>query len=611
MYIRQTTTRSRTEDTSYTTFRLVQSVRVDGKVRQQTLLNLGRHFAIPREQWPELVQRAEALRSGGTELSFGEPEDPALERAAEEIAERLRARESAAVEASPKVDDIQEVRVDSLETCRCRSVGVEHVALWALEQLGLPELLNELSDHRTLNRVALASIVARMARPASERATHQWLRLRSAAGELLDLDFERQSPMQLYRASDLLMRHRERIESHLFDRAMSLLDLKPSIAFYDLTNTYFEGAAEKQDKAAFGHSKERRSDCRLLTLALVLDASGMVRRSRVYAGNQREDQTLRDMLEDLEAPREAVVVMDRGIATEEQLEWLRGQERNYVVMSRRRHRGFDPGQAEDIETRDPENRVRIQRAVSETDGEAFLYCHSEKRAKREEKMAQALCERFERELRRLHDGLSKPRTAKKAERVRERIGRLKERHRKISHHYDLELEVNDENRATALAWKKNPKPGSPLAIAGVSCLRTNLLDWNAQRLWDTYTRLTDVESAFRSLKTELGLRPVFHRRDTRAEGHLFISVLAYQAVQLIRTTLREAGIRDSWNSLRLQLESQNRLTVTFQRRDRRTLQVRKCSRPEPEQTRIYRALGIDSRPGGVQKSVTEPAVTGH
>ena len=130
----------------------------------------------------------------------------------------------------------------------------------------------------------------------------------STVEDELDVDFATMGPMRLYRASDALMAHREAIEHHLFNRAMDLFDLHPTITFYDLTNTFFEGEARLQPKARRGHSKDKRTDCPLLTLGLVLDASGFVRRSQVFAGNVHEHHTLAEMLDALNAPRAALVV---------------------------------------------------------------------------------------------------------------------------------------------------------------------------------------------------------------------------------------------------------------------------------------------------------------
>ena len=348
MFIRRTRTRSIGDH--YFTFRLVRSERTGSKVRQRTLLNLGRHFEVAQSDWPALCRRIDELLCGQIPLPGNNP--PALESHAQHIAAQLLARERVGTVCAPAAHrgDVQHVDVDSLELLRPRSVGVEHLALWAMDQLGLRTRLEELGIGASLRAAAIGSIIARMARPGSERATRRWLGERSALGELLDVDFATMGPMRLYRASDALMAHREAIEHHLFDRAMGLFDLRPTVTLYDLTNTFFEGEAGRQPKARRGHSKDKRTDCPLLTLGLVLDASGFVRRSQVFAGNVREHHTLAEMLDALNAPRAALVVMDRGIATEDRVRWLREQGYRYLVVSRERPRHFDAEAALRIET---------------------------------------------------------------------------------------------------------------------------------------------------------------------------------------------------------------------------------------------------------------------
>ena len=138
---------------------------------------------------------------------------------------------------------------------------------------------------------------------------------------------------------------------------------------------------------------------------------------------------------------------------------------------------------------------------------------------------------------------------------------------------------------------------------GVYCLRSSETDWDEDTLWRTYTTLTDVEAVFRSLKSELGLRPIYHRKPRRADGHLFITVIAYQLVQLIRTRLRAHGSHAGWTTLRRLVEGQQRVTATFRRPDGRTLHVRTATQPEPEQRAVYDALGVDPHPGRVRKTI--------
>ena len=601
MFIRRTRTRSIGE--RYFTFRLVRSERIGSTVRQRTLLNLGRHFDVAQSDWPVLCRRIDELLAGQWPLPPDGP--PALESHAQRITALLLAGErigAASSPASPR-HDFQPVDVDSLELIRPRSVGVEHAGLWAMDQLGLRTRLEALGIGASVRTAAIGSIIARMARPGSERATRRWLGERSALGELLGVDFETMGPMRLYRASDALMAHREAIEHHLFDRAMDLFDLHPTVTLYDLTNTYFEGEAGLQPNARRGHSKDKRTDCPLLTLGLVLDASGFVRRSQVFAGNVREHHTLAQMLDALHAPRGALVVMDRGIATEDRVRWLREHQYRYLVVSRERTRHFDADAALSIETAS-HHRVHLHKVLSDDAQEARLYCFSEARAAKERAIVERFAQRFEAALTRLSDGLSKPRTHKRTDQVWQRIGRLKETSRGVAQHYDIELDTNETGeRATAVHFTRRPLPGSMLTHPGVYCLRTNQTDWDESTLWRTYFTLTDIEAVFRSLKSELGLRPIYHHKPIRAEGHLFISVIAYQLVQVIRRRLRQTGQCASWTTLRRILEGQQRITATFRRADGRTLHVRKATRAEPSQQAIYEALGIDHAPGGIRKTL--------
>ena len=599
MFIRRTQTRSTASGETYFTFRLVRSERAGDKVRQRTLLNLGRHFEVERGDWPVLCRRIDEVLTG--QLALDPQCPPALEAHAQRIAAQLLAREPPG--APDDEPDIQAVDVDSLELLRPRSVGVEHVGLWAMDQLGLRTRLHDLGLPASLHAAATGSIIARMAHPGSERATRRWLGERSALGELLGVDFQTMGPMQLYRASDALMAHREAIESHLFDRAMGLFDLHPTVTLYDLTNTFFEGEAPRQPKARRGHSKDKRTDCPLLTLALVLDSSGFVRRSRVFAGNVREHHTVAEMLDELSAPREALVVMDRGIATEERVHWLRDNAYRYLVVSRERLRQFDPEAARRIESASRQG-VHLHKVVGEDGHEARLYCFSEERAAKERGIVERFAQRFEQALTELSDGLSRPRTEKRVDKVWQRIGRLKANSRGVAQHYDIELDTDPAGeRATAVRFTQRPVEGSMMTHPGVYCLRSNQTDWDEETLWRTYVTLTDLEAVFRSLKSELGLRPIFHHKPIRAEGHLFITVIAYQLVQVLRRRLREAGERASWNTLRRLLEGQQRVTATFRRADRRTLHVRKATRAEPPQQAIYDALGIDPAPGAITKTI--------
>ncbi len=608
MYIRQTKTSASASGDPYHTYRLVSSERIGNKVRQRTLLNLGGAFSVPREMWPKLCARIEEILSGQLSLR---PEDEEIEYAAQRYAARLLASRPHARQGGEETSgDFHEVDVNSLELIRPRSVGVEHIGLASLNWLELPGVLKALGFNSIESAVAIGSIIARMAEPGSEMATWHWLRERSGLGELIDFDYESISPMRLYRTSDLLVKHRAEIEKALFANIRNLFSLTATVTLYDLTNTYFEGETAQNPKARKGHSKEKRADCPLVTLGLVLDGSGFVRSSRMFEGNIFEAQTLESMLKELEAPADAMVIMDRGIATQANVDWLVDHKYRYVVMSRERIRRFDDAQAVSLSSASGQS-IRIQRVQDEEGREIRLYCQSERRMEKEEAMTALLAKRFEEGLQKIADGLTKPRGTKDRDKILQRIGRLKERCRGIGESYLIELcaDATGEKSEAAgrkvvgLSWQKTPADGSRITHPGVYCLRTNQLDWDEAKLWRTYTMLTDLEAVFRSLKSELGLRPVYHQKEERTEGHLFITVLAYQAIQAIRRKLKSRGINQSWSSLRKTFSGQQRVTAVFKRRDGHTLNVRKSTTAELQLKELYDVLGVTAMPGGVRKMV--------
>jgi len=604
MFIRRTPTRHKATGEAYFTHRLVRSERIGAKVRQCTLLNLGSHFPLPEEDWPTVCARIEQILSAqATMLPLTLPIEEAAQRYAAQIVASAAASCTEAAAQKRGGAQYHEVDIASLELVRPRTVGVEQVGLWAMAQLGFVEKLKALGLSAVQSAAVMGNVIGRMAAPTSELGTFGWLCAKSALGELLEVDFEAMSLMSLYRASDALVKHREAIEAHLFGRICDLFSLEQTVTLYDLTNTYFEGRCAGNSKAALGHSKEKRTDAPLVTLALVLDASGFIHRSRLFPGNISEPKTLEEMLLSLQAPKSALVVMDCGIATEKNIAWLTRQGYRYLVVSRAGVRQFDAEKAVEISSATGQ-AIQIERTLSEDGKEALLYCHSTGREKKESAITDRLCQRFEAGLAKLAAALTKPRTSKRLEKLQERIGRLKAKSRGIGQHYEITVTKDPAgNKATSLTWEKKPLTGTMLTHPGVYCLRTNETHWDEATLWETYTMLTDLEAVFRSLKSELGLRPIFHSKERRTDGHLFISVLAYQFVQCIRRRLKAAGIHQSWAGLRQTLSVQQRVTATFRQRDARVLHVRKSTLAEPALRQIYDVLQVSPSPGGIKKFV--------
>lgn len=604
MSIRRTTIKSRRSGDSYYTYRLVESLRTGNQVRQRTLLNLGRHFDVPEDQWALFAQRIEDLIRPQKDLVPIEL-DLELERLAQRYS-ALVIRAIARLEegATPQVADYQSVDINSLDMARPRSVGIEHGALESIRQIGLDRKLEALGFNGPQRMAAIGTIIARRAAPGSELSSYNWLTEHSGLGELVDFDFETLNLMSFYRVSDQLLKHKEALENFLYSRERDLFEFDEVITLYDLTNTYFEGTANANSNASFGKSKEKRSDCPLVTLALVLDGSGFPKRSEVFAGHVAESKTLAQMIEALkkkDSDSVPTVVLDAGIATEENINWLIKNNYFYIVVSRKRHLEFDEKKAIIIKE-DGDSRIQAQRVVDTDTREVRLYCHSTQREMTDRGISELYARRFENELDKLASGLHKKRTVKRYEKVLERLGRLKQKYARAAQHYEITIERDEESDiATAIHWQRIKSIDETLP--GVYCLRTNQDKWDESVLWRTYTMLTDLEAVFRSLKSELGLRPVFHQKSDRVNGHLFISVLAYHLVHTIRFQLKTSNIQLSWSRLRRELKGQCRVTSELKRADGKTVHIRKATRAEWRQQQIYDALGYSDRPGKTEKVI--------
>ena len=252
MYIRRTSIKSRRDGQPYYTYRLVESVRSDGGVRQRTLLNLGRHFDVPREQWAALSQRIEQLMGRQSELLPSPLESQWEEMAQRYAAQVIRAKARLDEGRSAEAADYQTLDVESLDLVRPRSVAIEHVALEALRQIGLDTKLEALGFNGRQLAVAIGTLVGRMTAPGSELATYHWLQHHSGLGELIDYDFSRMHLMQLYRISDQLLKHKEALEAFLYARERTLFDFEEVITLYDFNQYLFRRNRSGQRQCGIG-----------------------------------------------------------------------------------------------------------------------------------------------------------------------------------------------------------------------------------------------------------------------------------------------------------------------------------------------------------------------
>lgn len=617
MYIRRTKTKTADHGEDSYTYRIVESIRVGTQVKQRTLLNLGKDFAIEPAHWPLLTARIEQFLQGSEPYQaelFALADDlgQLLETAAERYRDLIIAKLAQPVATATPEQDYHRVNINHIEAAQARSIGAETLALHAVMQLQLDQKLAALGFNKIESAAALGSIIGRMISPGSELQTHDWLQTRTALGELLDHDYGSTSLTRLYTISDKLLKHQSALEAFLADQEQSLFDLNRSIVLYDLTNTYFEGQCVQNPKAQFGRSKEKRSDCPLVTLGLVLDGDGFPLGSQVFPGNASEPATLELMLDGLQGKQpltaeKPVIIMDAGIASADNIAWLTERGYLYLAVSRERHVKEPRGQESAVLVRDTErSKVIVYREIDAETRETRLYCHSDQKAQKEQAIRNRFHVRLEEALDKLNSGLDKKGTIKTYPKVLERIGRLREKNSRVSQDYRIEVIADGEkNNAIRIEWTREPQSEQKDLHCGVYCLRTNIPDWSEAQLWSTYIMLTEIEATFRSLKTDLGLRPVYHHKEDRVTGHLFITLLAYHLVHTLRYQLKQQGIHLSWDSIRNLMSTQQRITITLPTDDHKTIHLRITTQAEAQQKQLYAALSIKPDPIGKCKTIID------
>ena len=286
MFIRKIPHRNRKNHKEYYTYKLVESIRTERGPRQRDILNLGVGFDLPRERWKDLANCIEEIITGQKTL-IDYPKT--IRNLATRYARKIIRQQASVVAGEDISPDYATIDVNSVENEDARTVGAEHVVYETIKELGLDRKLGELGLNRHQLAVSLGVIAGRMIVPGSERATHHWLRDITALDELMGIDLSNVSLDSVYKASDRLLKTKDALEEDLRRTEGRLFALEDKIILYDLTNTFFEGSGKYNPKARYGgNSKEKRSDCPLVTLGLVLDMHGFPKKSRIFEGNVSE-----------------------------------------------------------------------------------------------------------------------------------------------------------------------------------------------------------------------------------------------------------------------------------------------------------------------------------
>lgn len=610
MYIKKVRKSNPDSTKVYEYLHLVENVRTPKGPRQRLILNLGR-LDIPSEQYKELANCVEGFLTGQTNLFDATPD---IEKHALKAAEKIKEKRCKECHVKPLAgsgqraeEDFKLVNVNSMDASQARSLGPEYVCHCQYDELQINEILLQNGIPNGTLPLFEALVIGRLVSPGSELHTWRWSQQQSAIFELAENPL-RPSLNSMYKAGDRLFKLKDTLEEALSKRERHLFSLQERMCFFDLTNTYFEGQAAANPKAKRGKSKEKRSDCKLLTLALIIDEQGFAKYSNLYPGNQAESKTLKEIIESLIEMRPSLaedrtVIMDAGIATKENVAYLKDKHFHYIVVNRGKG-DFTQSEMTNMQLIRQTEQYSIEINRKQADGEAFLLCRSTAREGKDKGIRTHQENLFIERLEYYRDGLSKKRRTKSYPKIMEMIGRLREKYPRASKLYEVEV-VPEEKPckkgilAKDIVWNKKPQYDALAKFDGCYVLRTDRLDLSDKEIRETYVMLTQIENAFRSMKPSLGLRPNFHQKEDRADAHMFISVPAYHILHSIEFKLRRQGDHRTWATIREVLSTHQRLTIEYDVKEQSKVQrhhLRLCSNPEAEHKEIYDRLGLRDVP---------------
>jgi transposase len=602
----------------YFTYRLCESYRIDGKVRHRSILNLGRLEDVPHEHHKLLCDRVEQLLRGEKLLFANIPKT--VEKNAEYIYGRIVneklldcAVPTPAPEQKAYAPDIQKVDVNSLENEDSRTFGCEWLSKQMAGSCGLTDFLLRAAGSQRMAALMLSEIICRMAHPSSALESSRWLSSESSLCELLGIS-KCPGHKELYAAARCLYEHKSEVEAFLFSYFHSKYAGKRQIRLLDLTNFYFEGRKEGSEKSCFGRSKEKRSDAKLISLAMLTNEKGFCCKSKFYAGNISEESTLKEVLSELESASSQpalfdthpVVVMDAGIAAEANLAWLKEKKYEYICISRATLTACLPAADSSLMTISDNrgNPIEVQKVKSCNPNQTGMYLSvkSYQKQVKEEAIHKKLTARFEQHLESIKSSLSKKRGVKQEDKVNRRIGRATEKYPSISKLYGIALQVSTDKTVTAMTWKRSEK-SNPENLYFVRCSTRELTE---EAIWELYNAIREIESTFRCLKTDLDVRPIFHQKDINTEAHLFTGIIAYQLVHAIREELKMKNIRHGWRHIRNIMSSQTLVTTRMKLENRDSLIIRQPARANQQAATIYSALNFKQSNPQMRKKAVVP-----
>ena len=498
--------------------------------------------------------------------------------------------------------DRTRVRVEN-----CRQFGGPWLALKLIQQLGLHEFLQRVlpagQERVPWSLTALILVVGRLCEPSSELRIAEHFYRQSALQDLLGVPVDRVDDNRLYRGLDALLPHKAELEAFLKQRFGELFAIEYDLLLYDVTSTYFEGQAAANPLARRGYSRDHRPDCKQVCIGLVVTRCGLPLGYEVFAGNRHDSTTLQEIVQTMEARygrAQRIWALDRGMVSEDNLDWFRAAGRQYIVGTPKSQlKRFEQQLAAQQEWHAIREGLEVKLCPCPDGGaETYILCRSRDRRAKE----QAMHARFEK---RIEEGLAKiaagcRQRAQPVGTIERRVGRLLGQNTRAAGLFDIQIQA-DANGAAQIAWQKVEKWRAWAQLSeGSYVLRTNVTGWSDEDLWRAYIQLTDAETAFRIQKSDLSLRPVWHQKEDRVLAHILVCFLAYVLWKFLGQLCRQAGLGDEPRRVLDELSELRAVDVVLSTTEGQEIRTRCVTQPSDHQKILLDRLGWQL-PGRVAK----------
>lgn len=612
MFVKPYLKQNRTTGERYTTYKLVEGYRIHGQVTHRIIVSFGRLDELETDEQKKLLgKRVEQLIiNGGNTLSTSDA-DENIEQLARYFFEEVRRKKRYDINQCKA--EWETVNMSTLKNKDAREIGAEWLCKQAVDQLDICNFLCQSGWEEDQINLAVTHIISRAVYPASELKTVSFIKESSAISEITGFDKEKVTKDKLYGISHKLYQIKDPLEQYLSRQTNELFDLEDKIILYDLSNTYFEGRMVGSRIAKFGRSKEKRSDARLVVLAVVINREGFLKYSNIYQGNMADCKTLEGIINALSrqtsfSGRKPIVVIDAGIATDDNLLMLKNKGYDYMCVSRSSLKAYYADTtATPVQITDKRKQpIELLKVRADGDSDQYLWVKSQAKKMKEDSMNGLLSQRFEQGIQGIQEGISKKGGTKKLNKVYERIGRLKQKYPSVHTWYDIT--VCDDGNGTATSISCRHKTGeSDNSQSGIYFLRTSIMELDEHAFWSIYNSIREIEYTFRVLKTDLDLRPIYHKTDEASMAHLNLGILAYWLVATIRYQLKQKGINSDWREIVRRMNTQKCVTTSVVNTKQETISVRQCTEPTKEVKAIYDILNYKYAPFTRKKSVVPPA----